>query len=382
MSGIALNTWRLGGDGMPDIIMLDDDFKPLLPVVDAYSSLQWIRRYYRAGEFDLHAPVEFCDVFKAGAYVHRADATETGIIEDFAYELNDQGKEGVTVKGRFLNALLDDRVVERLRNVSGNAEAVLRSLVTAYAISPTDTSRKINKLILGAISGVGGSLDTQVTGDSLMVYMDKLSLEQEISYLLRYDFLQDKLIFDVWQGVDRSSGQTANNRAIFSRDYENISGENYQRKITDYKNFAYVAGAGEGSDRIVETVNQVPSGERRRELYVDARDLQPKNDAGNDITETAYRAILRQRGLEKLKEQAVVTNIDTSINRFGNLEYKRDFDLGDFCTVINPRVGYQVDQRITEIREIYENGTTMIEAVFGAEKMTIKQYIDRRFKNA
>lgn len=368
---------------MPDIIVLNDDFKPLLPVVDAYSSLQWIRRYYRVGEFELHAPVEFCDVLKAGFYVHRADAIETGIIDDdFSYEMNDQGEESVIVKGRFLNALLGDRVVERTRNLSGNAEAVLRSLVNAYVINPTDTARKIDKLILGTLNGVGSKVNTQVTGDSLMEYMYKLCLEQEISWLVRHDFLQDKLIFDVWQGLNRSVGQTINNQAIFSRDYENISGESYRLKKDDYKNFAYVAGAGDGAARIVETVNVMQSGERRRELYVDARDLQQKDDAGNSITETAYRAILRQRGLEKLKEHTIVENIDTAINQFGNLEYKKDFDLGDLCTVINPRIGYQVDQRITEVREIYEGGAKKIEAVFGAEKMTIKQYIDRRFKNA
>lgn len=367
---------------MRDVIILDGNFKPMLPVVDAYSSLQWTRRYYECGEFELHAPVEFCDLLKNGQYVYRNDAIETGLIEEFGYSLKDGGEENVFVKGRFLNALLDGRVIARTRNVSGNAEAVLRNLLNAHAINPTDTSRKIENLILGPLSGVGGSVNTQVTGDSLMEYFDKLSLEQELSYLLRYDFLQGKLVFDVWQGFDRTDGQTVNTMAVFSRDFENISEESYQRRDADYKNFAYVAGTGEGTARIVEIVNQVPSGERRREMYVDAHDLQPKDDDGNDITTTAYRAILYQRGLEKLKEQVVVENIDTAINQFGNLEYKQDFDLGDLCTIINPRIGYQTKQRITEVREIFEKGCTQIEAVFGTEKMTIKNILTGGLKMA
>lgn len=367
---------------MPDVIILNSDFSPMLPVVDAYSSLQWTRKYYECGSFEIHAPIAFCDILRDGTFVHRSDAAETGIIEYFGYEMSKKGEESVTVKGRFLNALLDGRVVDTTKNISGNAEAVLRSLVNAYAINPTNTSRKIDKLILGTLRGVGGSVNTQVTGDTVMDYMYKLGLEQEISWIVRYDFLQDQLIFEVWQGLDRSAGQSANNQAIISREFENISGETYQRKNADYKNFAYVAGAGEGTDRIVETVNLVPIGTRRREMYVDARDLQQKDDNGDPITETAYRAILRQRGLEKLQEQPIITNVDTSINQFGNLIYKEDFDLGDLCTVINPRIGYQVDQRITEIREIYEGGTVKIEAVFGTENITIKKYIDRRFKNA
>ena len=366
---------------MPDITVLDANYHPMLPIVDTYSSLQWIRRYYRVGEFELHAPILFCDVLKAGAYVHRADAAETGIIENFSYALSNTGEEEVIIKGRFLNTLLDDRVVEVSKNISGNAETVLRSLVTAYAINPTDTSRKINNLILGPVNGVGSSVNTQVTGDSIMVYADKLCLEQEISHMLQYDFLQGKLVFSVWQGLNRSSGQSVNTMAIFSREFENISGESYERKDADYKNVAYVAGADTGTNRIVETVNIMQSGERRRELYVDARDLQQKDDAGNPITDTAYRGILRQRGLEKLKERPISENVDTAINQFGNLIYKQDFDLGDLCTIINPRVGYQVDQRMTEIREIYEKNATKIEPVFGTEKLTIKQYVDRRIKN-
>lgn len=369
---------------MPDIIILDSNFAPMLPVVDAYSSLQWTRKYYECGTFELHAPIDFCDVLKNGRYAYRNDAEETGIIEEFGYESDENGQESVYVKGRFLNALLAGRVIESTRNISGVAGMVIYNLASAYAAYPSDTSRAIAKLTLGPVSSamIGGNVNTQITGDTLMECMYKLCLEQEITFSIIYSFVYDELTFRPWHGLNRTQNQSVNNIAIFSRDYENISGERYQRNDASFKNIAYVAGAGEGADRIIEIVNIMQTGEGRREMYVDARDLQQKDDDGNAITEAAYRLILRQRGLEKLAEQVVTESIDTTINQFGNLVYKQDFDLGDKCIIQNLRIGYQVEQRITEVREVYEGGSTKIEAVFGTENITIKQYIDRRFKNA
>lgn len=48
----------------------------------------------------------------------------------------------------------------------------------------------------------------------------------------------------------------------------------YDLDTTEYCNTAIVAGAGEGSERKIQYVNPENSGLNRRELYVDARDLQ------------------------------------------------------------------------------------------------------------
>lgn len=365
---------------MPDVIILDGGFAPMLPIVDAYSSLQWTRRYYECGEFELHAPVEFCDLLKNGQYVYRNDAVETGLIEEFGYSLDDGGEESVYVKGRFLNALLDNRVVESTKNLNGNAEVVMRLLVNSYAISPADSLRVINKLVLGEVNGVGGTAGDQILGDSLMEYFDSLCIEQDVSYLIAYNPVLDKLVFTVWQGLDRSDGQTANNLAVFSRDFENISSESYVRDSKDLRNFAYVAG-GEDDNPVVVTVSTQAAGDTRREMYIDAGSVKQKDDDGNPISDAAYQALLSNYGLNKLAGQCVAENVNTVIHPYGNLEYKKDFDLGDFCIVQNTRIGYQTRQRITEVKEVFENGCTQVEAVFGTEKMTIKKYIDRRVKN-
>lgn len=365
---------------MQDVIILDGGFSPMLPVVDVYSSLQWTRKYYECGDFELHAPIAFCDVLRNGKYVHRGDAEETGMIEEFGYDLNSGGEESVYVKGRFLNALLENRVADTMKTVRGSAEVVMRTLVDAYAINPADSARRIEKLEMGALKGIGAYVEAQLQGEDLHTYFEQLCAEQELSFLVRYDFYGDKLIFDVWQGKDRSDTQTENSMAVFSREFENISSESYVLNLEKYKNFAYVAG-GEDDAPVIETVSVMAAGEERREMYVDAGNVKQKDDSGDPISEADYRALLRQRGLEKLKEQGAAESVDTEIHPYGNLAYKKDFDLGDLCIVQNPRIGYQAAQRITEVKETYENGSARIDAVFGTEKMTIKKYIDRRTKN-
>ena len=366
---------------MADVIILDGGFKPLLPVVDAYSSLQWTRKYCECGDFELHTPMTFCEVLREGKYVYRGDAKETGMIEEFGYSLESGGEESVYVKGRFLNALLENRVANAVKTVRNTAEVVMRTLVNTYAISPADSARQIQKLELGVLNGVGSYVETQIEeGENLLEYFEGLCAQQEVSCLIRYDFYADKLIFEVWKGLDRSDAQTENNMAVFSREFENISSESYVISRDKYKNFAYVVG-GEDEAPIIETVSVMAAGEERREMYIDAGNIKQKDDNGDPISEADYRALLRQRGLEKLKEHTVAESVDTAIHPNGNLTYKKDFDLGDLCVVRNGRIGYQTVQRITEIKETYENGSAEIQAVFGNEKVTIKKYIDRRTKN-
>ena len=43
-----------------DLMILDASFAPL-GVVDAFISLQWTRRYYEVGSFELHTDMACCD---------------------------------------------------------------------------------------------------------------------------------------------------------------------------------------------------------------------------------------------------------------------------------------------------------------------------------
>ena len=201
---------------------------------------------------------------------------------------------------------------------------------------------------------------------------------REISHRVRYDYLTNDLAFEVWQGKDRRDHQTENSWAIFSNSFYNIRNVTYNRNSSSYKNFAYVAGAGEGSERIIVAVDLRQTGEERRELWVDARDLQQGDGDGKSISREAYRAMLEQRGREKLAEYRKVETVNSGIDPNANLVYKKDFDLGDYCTYINTEIGIETEKRITEIMETYEGGTMEVAVTFGTDEINTVQQLIRR----
>ena len=200
----------------------------------------------------------------------------------------------------------------------------------------------------------------------------------EISHRVLYDFQTNKLTFEVWMGVDRRDSQEENSWAIFSNSFYNVRNVVYNRSNASYKNYAYVAGEGEGSSRVIVTVDNRAPGEERKEIWVDARDLQSKDSAGNAISADTYRQQLNQRGLEKLAEYRKVETVNSSIDNQANLVYKKDFDLGDLCTYINTDVGIAADKRITEIIETYEGAATELTITFGTDDITTVQQLIKR----
>lgn len=359
------------------LIVLDDNFD-ILGGIPLFRTLIWVRRYEALGCFELYAAKEYFDLLNSGRYLYRNDADELGVIDEVNYSQDENGGRESYAKGNFAEVLLSNRVVESAVTLTGNIETIMRNLVTRTAISPANSDRVIKHLRLGEISGISGNLELQVTGDNLSEKLYEIGNAQEISHRVRYDYLTNDLAFEVWKGKDRRDGQTVNSWAIFSNSFYNIRNVVYNRNSNAYKNVAYVAGAGEGAERIIVTVDVRSPGEERRELWVDARDLQPKDDEGNQIPTSVYQAQLIQRGKEKLAEYRKVETINSGIDATANLIYKKDFDLGDYCTYVNTEINISTNKRITEIMETYEGGAMELAVTFGTDEIrTVQQLVKR-----
>lgn len=359
-----------------ELYVLDEAYQ-ILDLIDGFLSLIWNKKYYGVGDFELHCGTEHAALLQTGSYIARKDDPETGIIEELTFSADASTGKSVVVKGRFLKAMLENRVIDTVQNFSNiPAGDVLCRLVDTFCIRPADADRKITKLSLEADAGIGNQITTQITGKSLLDAMDSICEEQEISCNILYDFLEDRLIFSVWQGVDRTQEQAENAFAVFSEEFDNVASATYNKRYP-YRNFAYVAGAGEGQARIVETVDIRDAGEARRELYVDARDLQRQDENGNVLSEAAYRQALRQRGLEKLKDYQVTETVDSQVDSNSGFLYGQDYALGDLVTFVDQNMGVLVEQRITEICEYIEAGERRIDLVFGQSKLSILEKVKK-----
>lgn len=327
-------------------------------LVEIFSSLRWRRRYFQPGEFELHLrpTTENILLFAEDNIIARRDAQEAGIVESI--EIAD---EDLKINGRFLSSLLDRRIVWTKTTLNTTAEVAMRTLVSNMSPIP--------HLELGLLKGFTETLEMQVTYKNVADTLTKIAKVSNTGYIVRFDRVNKKLLFECFQGIDRSANQSVNPRAIFSEEFDNVTDSKYTLATENLKTVALVGGEGEGDARILVTLGNA-TGMARREIFVDAKDL--KKDT---MTDTEYKAILTQKGLETLSSAVKTETFESNVNLQSNLIYKIDFNLGDVVTCRKKAWNKAIDVRITEVEEVYENGITTIEPTFGSPLPELKDIL-------
>lgn len=165
--------------------------------------------------------------------------------------------------------------------------------------------------------------------------------------------------FQLYTGTDRSYRQNEMPWVVFAEKYDNLSKSEYVWDSKDTGNYAYVAGEGEGTKRVVVELEleKNVSGLDRHEKWVDARDLQ-RNEESTSLAK--YKEQLKQRGREKVKITSETFNGDVILN---NYEYKKDFFIGDVVTVIT-RFGEELNLRVIEVIESQDEKGYEIKPIF------------------
>jgi len=312
--------------------------------IENQTSLIWTRKFFEAGNFEIHAPItqKNLSLFVAGNIVSIKGAKEAGVIEDIEKEESDIKNE-ITVKGRFLSSYLDRRIITGTVNYNNaKIEVVMRELLSGVETIPL--------VELGELHGFDDRVSFQATYRNLQIVLTKIAKYGLIGYRFTPDFDAHKIVFDTMKGTDHSFAQSANNRVIFSEDYNNLTNAIYKYNNQALKTYAIVGGQGDGDDRVIVTVGS-GSGLNLRQMFVDARDL-----SADGLTTAQYQEVLRQRGYEALQEAIEAESLECETAPEINFKYKSDYDLGDIVTVKKRSWGLYMNKRITEIQEVYEYG--------------------------
>ena len=333
--------------------------RELAGIVESFEYLRWTRRYSQCGSFELKAIAtpENTALLQEGNFIWKNDDEEAGIIEHL--ELSQTEKEIITASGRFATSFLSRRIVWQTEKLSGDLSACVEQLLNNNLISPAETARQIGGITFSS-PNLGVSVSSQISYKNLMDAVTELCGASEIG--VKTVFTPATHIFTV------TLYRGAVSQAVFSKEYENLTEQSYTESASDYANTALIGGEGEGTGRTFATISS-GSGETRREIFVDAKDLQSA-DFGTDYTNA-----LIFRGQSKLSEQAIRYSFDTSVNPHGNLTYKTDFDLGQTVQVISKAWGVSMTTRITEVEETYDADGLSISVVFGKAELTIAQKI-------
>ena len=104
------------------------------------------------------------------------------------------------------------------------------------------------------------------------------------------------------------------------------------------------------------------TGRDRREVYVKASGL-AKNENDVALTEAQQRVLMAEKGREKLID--IEESLTITVNPYGNLVYRQDYDLGDICTVVDRRLGLSQNLRITQAKEVKDKKGYSVDLTFG-----------------
>lgn len=359
---------------MMELYVFNMDFE-FQGVIDIYRSFSFERSYYSIGkmllvlDFTQDALELLQDEF---IIVKREDLNkpcEAAIITNRTIET--VGNQVVFKIGGFsLNWFLYRRFVWGQQRYSGDIDHVLKQFVIKNAITPDNINRVIPGLSVSS-SKTFGTTEEVSTGKQLSNIFEEIGMKHEVGWCVLFDLKNKKFVFDVYQGLDLTPDQAENEPVVFSVQNENLPSQSYLHSIDDFANMALVAGAGEGTARKTEVINDEIAGWKRRELYVDARDISDEDADGTVIPDVTYKKLLVSRGNSKLAESKVVETLDSEIYHNSQYVYKRDYDLGD-KVLIESEWGVHLETRITKVAEIYENGMLTIQPEFGTNIPDLK----------
>lgn len=335
-----------------EIRVYDRDLKRV-GQIENQTSLIWTRKFYEPGTFEIHAPATDKNIalLEKQRLVSYAGAREAGVIENLEKEDSDI-KDEITATGRFLSSYMDRRLIKQTFTFSGKAEEAIFGLYD-YCV-PIPHVEKAD------LKGFDDRIEFQATMKELLLYQTKLSKATNIGFRFRPDFRTRRIIFETYKGTDHSIEQNKVKRVTFSENYNNLKNAIYKYNDQQLKTKAIVGGEGEGAARVYVEVGG-GEGYDLREIFVDARDLQR-----GDMAEDQYKALLRQRGVDTLNSQIAAESLESEVEPSINFKYKEDYDLGDIVTVRKKKWNLYMNQRITEIAEVYEYGVGYVVPVFGS----------------
>ncbi len=286
------------------------------------------------------------------------------------------GGRWIIATGKEAKQIVDKRIIRNTAKLDKDADVsteVRTKLLIPNLLDPNDTRRPISGLtfIEDAI-GENIKQNTQVTYDNLFTYTEELYKTYAVGAKLRLDRNNKNMIYEIYKGTDRS------NDVIFSHGNDNLLNSDYTEDWAEYKTSALVGGEekevteyddygkviSKHTKRTMTVVEDSSSDIDRREVYIDARDLQSSyeeevNGVLEEKTYTAsvYNQMLRARGKETLSSENNVIlefngEIDTANNKY---IFNIDYYLGDLVKIRDDDLQKEITVRVSKFTKVQNN---------------------------
>lgn len=335
-----------------------------LGVINKFDMIQYNPKYSDIGSFELSCALN--EENKSLIVEDNILWIEDGYAGVIQY-IDKSSKNEIKVKGKLLSVVLNWRTVIKTYEANKPPTEIFDELVRLNFM--TDGERKIEGfMFINNVNDDKTAIRYQVTGEALSDVFQPLSETYDIGYEVYLNMKEKAFEFTLFRGRDLTiDNKDGNKPVIFGTDFNNILTSEYVSDKNNYRNVAYVAGEGEGENRVVVEVKQTESaGFFRREIVVDARDLQKANST-TKMTDEEYNELLQQRGKEKLSELRKVESYDAELmsDAKTGFVYGKDYFLGDTVSVIDKNLGVILSAKITEATITFAEDGYTVEPTFG-----------------
>lgn len=382
------------------MITILDDTMCIVDILRKYEYSQYQYKVREIGTFQINAMLDKENLYlmdKTKNFYVLFDDDVFGVIESVKRESDSETSRVFTIKGSLALKLLEYRVIKGQLTFKGKSYKYIEELVKQNLIFSDDENRNIALSVEfeneERLKRVCSTIDKQVTGGSLwdeireVAEADKLRIELKPNIVVinrEHPYNIDGWTLIIGAGEDRTRhrGNKVVSPVVFSQSLSNIANTDYIVDRSKLKNTVYIAGEGEGTDRKwynIDVNSDVTFGERkgwnRKELWVDARDIQSEQD-NKKLTDAEYEELMKQRADEKAKDNdlseeytATVTDITKQYT------YKKDYNIGDFVTIADEELGMEFDAQITNVIVTRQDDREIIDLEF-TYGLRIKDIVD------
>lgn len=379
-----------------ELRVFDTTIEPL-GAIDELASLLWHTKYFDVGTFSLLAPItdnnskllvegniivkhdgkqEVTDA-AGGVWRRAAQITYIHITKD------ENGLEQIEAQGYMLSRWLAKRCIAPQIVTTATNQNIINTIVTNNCGSGASAKRKFPQFTMLEQLIIEGAV-VEYTNEVYANVGTEVKTRAQAGKL-GYDILinerEKRFGFYLYKGKDlTATNNEGNTPCIFSRDFDNVNEQEYTASTENGGNFIYVQGAADddGNQPVTTVDGEGATGLELEEVFCDATDIARKYQSGETeitIPLATYLLMLKTRGNAELENYGKTINFASTINTNSNLKFKTDFDLGDRITCKETKWGIQIDARITEVTETYQNGKEEIEATFGDSLPTLVDQI-------
>lgn len=371
------------------MITILDDTMCIVGILQKYEYSQYEFKAREIGKFTINAMFDKENLYlmdKTKNYYVLLDDDVFGIIESVKRESDSETSKVFTIKGSLALKLLEYRVIEGQVTFKGKSYKYIEELVKQNLIMSDDSNRNIALAVEfedeERLKQICSTVDKQVTGGSLWDEISEIVEADKLRITLKPNIVvidtEHPQNIDGWTliigaGEDRTRHRANNavSTVMFSQSLSNIANTDYIVDRSKLRNTVYIAGEGEGTDRKwynIDVNSDITFGERkgwnRKELWVDARDIQSEQD-NKKLTDAEYEELMKQRADEKAKDndlseeyKATVTDITKQYT------YKKDYHIGDFVTIADEELRMEIDAQITNVIVTRQDDREIIDLEF------------------